>query len=218
MSPVAGYLGRVVAIGLTRAGTPAVAYRVSSRAFADRTATLTDGGAAILPRPGHAGDLGRNAFIAYGCLAVAGGRAVVSNGSHTQILADRLAAGHAPRDALMTVLAVMDYEHDGVGTPRIAGIVDAAAGEGYLGVVTPRALHVAPALLRPGCLAWLATSVPDPTERGQDDGFDADTPEDACRYLLGGGPWQAASHPVAAAAALWCGGGWRCAVTDAAAG
>ena len=51
------YLGRIVAIGMTKSGKAGAFYRVSSRSFPNRQAVLQGDKVAILPRPGFEGDL-----------------------------------------------------------------------------------------------------------------------------------------------------------------
>ena len=89
------YLGRIVCAGMTRDGKPCAAYRVSSRSFPNRSAKLITGKIAILPRAGFESDLAKNPYIAYNCLRIARGMAVVSNGSQTDPVAEKIEAGYA---------------------------------------------------------------------------------------------------------------------------
>ena len=58
------YLGRIVAIGLTKEGNTAAMYRVSSRSFPNREAIKTAQGIAIVPKAGFESDLRKNPYIA----------------------------------------------------------------------------------------------------------------------------------------------------------
>jgi IMP cyclohydrolase len=92
------YIGRIVAVGRTRAGSNTALYRVSSRSFPNRMAVEVDGRLAIVPRPGHEGDLHKNPYIAYNAVRIAGEFAVATNGSHTDPIAEKIARV-PPRDA-----------------------------------------------------------------------------------------------------------------------
>jgi len=192
------YVGRIVAVGC--AEKPFAAYRVSSRSFPNRQAVKNDAGAAIIPRPGHEEDLQRNPYIAYNCLRVVGGTIVVSNGSHTDPIAEKLSLGYPPRDAMALSLLSMDFEKDQYSTPRIAGIL---AGErGYLGVVREDGLQVESFRLQEGLCRAIATyemnrvtDIDYPIRGG-----DAET---IARALVEGEFFRDLEHPVCAAA--WMG-------------
>jgi hypothetical protein len=62
-------------------------------------------------------------------MATVGTTVIASNGSHTDPIAEKIAAGMTPRDALVLALMTMDYEKDDYNTPRIAGVVE--PDEGY---------------------------------------------------------------------------------------
>ena len=62
------YVGRIVAIGRTRAGSGAALYRVSSRSFPNREAKMLPGAVAIVPKPGFENDIFKNPYIAYNCV------------------------------------------------------------------------------------------------------------------------------------------------------
>ncbi|MDI6829172.1 MAG: IMP cyclohydrolase, partial [Armatimonadota bacterium] len=123
------YVGRIVAVG--KASKPFVAYRVSSRSFPNRIAKITEIGIAIQPLDPE--DMKRNPYIAYNCIRVSKSGVVVSNGSHTDPIWEKLEAGVEPETALREVLADMGYEKDELNTPRIAGIVTDCMG--YIGIV-----------------------------------------------------------------------------------
>ena len=98
-------------------------YRVSSRSFPNRMAVDNAGTLAIIPRPGHEGDLQENPYIAYNALRLAGAWAIATNGSHTDPIAEKVNAGLPVKDAMTLSLLALDYEHDALDTPRIAAAV-----------------------------------------------------------------------------------------------
>lgn len=197
------YVGRIVAIGLTPAGAVAAMYRVSSRSFPNREARLGTGLVAVMPRPGHEGDLQKNPYIAYHCLRFAGTCAIASNGSQTDPITEKIAAGMSPRDALALSLLALDYEKDQLDTPRIAGVVDRATGQGWLGIVRKDALLVRELPLTPGQAFYLATYEHHaPDEKFVEANFAASTAEAACEHILRGGVFAHLEQPVTAAAAV----------------
>ena len=103
------YIGRIVAIGMTPQGNAAAMYRVSSRSFPNREAVKKGETVSIMPRVGFEGDLKKSPYIAYNCVRIAGEYAVVSNGSHTDPIAEKIASGMSPRDAISLVLLAMDW-------------------------------------------------------------------------------------------------------------
>jgi IMP cyclohydrolase len=118
------YVGRIVLVGRSR-GRSFVAYRVSSRSFPNRRAEVR--GQSIMVSPLDSADLARNPYIAYNCIrasgSVANDFAVVSNGTHTDMIFERIQDGQQPMDAIVLSLAAYGYERDELDTPRIAGAV-----------------------------------------------------------------------------------------------
>jgi len=114
------YVGRIVIVGRSQ-GRSFVAYRVSSRSFPNRRAEVR--GKSILVSPLDPADLSRNPYIAYNCIRVAGDVAVVSNGTHTDMILERIQDGQRPIDAQAISLVAYGYERDELDTPRIAGVV-----------------------------------------------------------------------------------------------
>jgi IMP cyclohydrolase len=118
------YVGRIVVVGHSQ-GRSFVAYRVSSRSFPNRRAEVR--GQSIMVSPQDRADLAKNPYIAYNCIRVgsnnAGDVAVVSNGTHTDMIMERIQDGQRPIDALTISLAAYGYERDELDTPRIAGAV-----------------------------------------------------------------------------------------------
>lgn len=131
------YVGRIVVVGKTN-DKPFAGYRVSSRSFPNRVARETAEGIAIQPLDPE--DMKRNLYIAYNCIRISKNGIVVSNGSHTDPIFDKLENGTAPMLALANVLADMGYERDEYNTPRIAGIVTDA--KGHLGIVRDDGVEV----------------------------------------------------------------------------
>ena len=84
-------------------------------------------GQSIMVSPLDSADLAKNPYIAYNCIRVgsniAGDVAVVSNGTHTDMIMERIQDGQRPIDALTISLAAYGYERDELDTPRIAGAV-----------------------------------------------------------------------------------------------
>jgi IMP cyclohydrolase len=210
------YVGRIVSIGMTKAGRLAAMYRVSSRSFPNREAKVLEKAISILPKAGFEDDIHKNPYIAYNCLRLTGDFAVATNGSHTDPITEKLAAGMNMRDALVTAMFGMDYEHDSLNTPRIASIVQKGTGKGYLGIVRHDALHVAEFALEPGQAYYVCTyehNVPCLHYRDKD--FDVDSAAAACQYVLGQGVFADLERPITAACALETDDGFQTAVADA---
>ncbi len=196
------YIGRIVAVGRTREGANAGLYRVSSRSFPNRKAVELNGHLAIVPREGHEADLQKSPYIAYNCVRLAGSWAVISNGSQTDPIAEKIEAGTPVRDALATVLGTLGYEKDDYNTPRIAGVVPLAGDTAWLGIVRHDALVVKAVPLEAGRVRYLATYEADDVRSSQDSDFDASDATSAARFLVDGGAFAGFEHPVTSAAAL----------------
>lgn len=191
------YVGRIIAVGRTEDGKLAGLYRVSSRSFPNRHAVQSEDRAAIVPRPGHEADIQKNPYIAYNCLRFAGTKAVVSNGTHTDFIADKLNDGLSARDALTAVLHGMDFEHDHLSTPRIACIVDPDADEAWLGIVSADSVIVRKVTPAAGQVSYVATyehTLPG----GYGGRFGAGNAADACEEIICGGVFAELEKPVSA--------------------
>ena len=196
------YIGRIVAVGQTREGANAGLYRVSSRSFPNRKAVELNGHLAIVPREGHEADLQKSPYIAYNCVRLAGSWAVISNGSQSDPIAEKIEAGTPVRDALATVLGALGYEKDDYNTPRIAGVVPLAGDTAWLGIVRHDALVVKAVPLEPGRARYLSTYEADDVRDSQGSDFDASDATGAARFLVDGGAFAGFEHPVTSAAAL----------------
>lgn len=132
------YVGRFVCVGKTN-GRLWAGYRVSSRFFPNRYAVkLNDSTVAIMPK--DVKDLEKSPYISYNCVKLAHGTAVVTNGSHTDTIIEKIAMGYPARDAMALSLLAMDYEKDTLDTPRIAAAI--SKGRAYLGIVTRGGVNV----------------------------------------------------------------------------
>ena len=134
------YLGRILAVGSTESGK-FVAYRVSSRSFPNRIAKSFEDRVSIVPTEGNEKDVFKNPYIAYNSVRIVDDIAVVSNGAHTDVIADKIASGMNIRDSMALSLLSMDYEKDDFNTPRIAGATT-IDGDSYIGIVTHEDLIV----------------------------------------------------------------------------
>lgn len=211
------YLGRIVAVAMTPSGAPAALYRVSSRSFPNRVAKVFDNGmrVAILPKPGHEADVQKNPYIAYNCARIARGMLVLTNGSHTDPIAEKIAMGMPVRDALALSLLAMDYEKDQFNTPRIAAVTDPEAKVGWLATVRANGLDVRSFPLQPGSILHLSTYEHDVPLAERVSAFDADTAQDACEFVLRRGAFASFSNPVTAVAAVCTGSTCQIAIQDA---
>lgn len=199
------YLGRIVSAGMTKKGDFAAIYRVSSRSFPNREAKILKDSVSIIPKAGFEDDIRKNPYIAYNCAKIARNFAIVSNGSHTDPIAEKIAAGMPPRDALALTLLTMDYEKDSYNTPRIATVLNPHEKSAFLGIVRKDALLVSEISLTPGSLHYVSTYE---HNRISDDycdkNFDAANVDEACEYILSRGIFRNFEHPVASVC-LWFG-------------
>ncbi|NLF92626.1 MAG: IMP cyclohydrolase [Oligosphaeraceae bacterium] len=197
------YVGRIVAIGRNLAGQGAALYRVSSRSFPNRQAVMLGQAVAIVPKPGHENDIQKNPYIAYNCLRFAGNYAIVSNGSQTDPVSEKIAAGMPPRDALAYVMLSLDYEHDSLNTPRITGVISPDGSRGFLAIVRQDALLIREYSLRPGQAFYVCTyerNEPGPEQR--EDAFEASDAAAACTFIMQKGVFADFDKPVSAACAV----------------
>jgi IMP cyclohydrolase len=190
------YVGRIVAVGKT--SRPFVSYRVSSRSFPNRVARVTEVGAAIQPLDPE--DMKRNPYIAYNCIRVCEQGVVVSNGSHTDPIFERLQAGTPPDVALHQVLTEMGYEKDELNTPRIAGVVTDTLG--FIGIVRDDGVEVAQFGLEENTCHVICTYEMNRVDN-KNYPFVASTADEAAKYVVDGGIFADLEKPICAAA--WMG-------------
>lgn len=210
------YLGRIVAVAVTPSGKSAALYRVSSRSFPNRMASVSPGGktVSIIPRPGHEADVAKSPYIAYNAARLVGQYAVLANGSHTDPVAEKIAMGFPVRDALALSHLAMDYEKDSCNTPRITAVADARSRVGWLATVRADGLDVRSFPLEPGRVIHLSTYEHAVPEAGRVSGFVAESPEEACEFVISGGVFKDFTNAVSAVAAVAEGGEFRFAVKD----
>ncbi|EUB98714.1 IMP cyclohydrolase [Rhizobium sp. CF080] len=194
------YVGRIVGVGRSRKGDLVAAYRVSSRSFPNRNAEKLGDTVQIIAQPGSADAMSDSPYIAYECLIWNARFAVVSNGTHTRPIYERLKAGNNPRDAIASVLVGLDREFDQHDTPRICGLVDLAEDKLWLGTITATSLSVMPIEAKPGQLAYITTyEFPLPRVEQIDSDFDATDPNAVCRHITNGSVFAQFEKPVCAA-------------------
>jgi IMP cyclohydrolase len=199
---MSSYLGRIVAVGKTKDGRNAAAYRVSSRSFPNRQIVELAGSLAVVPRKGFEQDVYKNPYIAYNCVRLAGDWAVLTNGSHTDPIAERLHAGASPKDALALAMLALDYEKDQLNTPRIAALVRVSADTAWLAIVRHDALIVKEVPLEASRMSYLATYEANDIRAEQVVAIAAGTPEELARAACDGPGFAQFTQPVAAAAAV----------------
>ena len=197
------YIGRIVAVGMTKAGKTSAMYRVSSRSFPNRMAVENDGKIAVVPRPGAEGDLAKNPYISYNCLRIAGEWAIATNGSQTDPITEKIASGMPVRDAITLGLLALDYEHDSLDTPRIVAVVHRTEPVGFLGIVRKDAILVREFKLTPGVCYYLSTYEKNtPCECNIDEAFDGACSHCAAQYIVDGGVFAGFECAVTSAAAM----------------
>jgi len=160
----------------------------------------------------------KNPYIAYNCVRlVCGGQvAVVTNGSHTDPIAEKIAQGTPARDALVLSMLALDYEKDDYNTPRIGAVVDKRGDDtGWLSVVRPDGLEVRRMPLVPGRFFYVATYEENTLSEGQSGDYDATTVMEACRFILGRGVFAERTNAITAVAAMATADGFELATEDA---
>ncbi|MCF7791808.1 MAG: IMP cyclohydrolase [Victivallales bacterium] len=197
------YVGRIVAVGMNKSGNLTGMYRVSSRSFPNRETRKIKNKIAVMPKAGFEEDLNKNPYIAYNCIRLSGTKAVISNGSHTDPIVEKIAAGYPAKDALVLSLLALDYEKDHLSTPRIAGIIDAELKTGFLGTVRKDALQVKEFSLVPGMAYYVATyEHSTPCEHYKDENFTVNSAKEAAGYIFNKGVFEKMEKPVTSAAVI----------------
>lgn len=203
------YLGRIVAVGQTRQGRNAACYRVSSRSFPNRHIVAIGSHLAIVPRPGFEKDIAANPYIAYTCIRMAGPWLVVSNGSHTDPIAERLADGVPPKLALGNTLLALDYERDHLNTPRIAGVIGIDSPTAWLAIVRRDALIVREVELAAGRMHYLSTYEACDVRPEQVVPISVAAPDELARASCDGDGFREFTHAVTAGAGVASGGAFH---------
>ena len=134
---------------------------------------------------------------------------MVTNGSHTDPVAEKIHSGVPPRDALAACLLAMDYEKDAYSTPRIAGCVPLRGDMAWLATVRADALVVQRVALEEGRAWYVATYEHNDVSEAQIVELDALDPDAAARYVVDGAGFSELEKPVTGAAALSTGTGFR---------
>ena len=211
------YVGRIVSVAQTHDGRLCAMYRVSSRSFPNRTAVIGRDKVSIVPKPGHELDVQKNPYIAYNCVRIVcgGAVAVVTNGSQTDSIAEKIDQGMSPRDAVTLSSLILDYEKDSYNTPRISAVVDKRDGSGWLGIVRHDGIQVERVALAPGRICYVATYEENRVLPAYGDAFPVGSAQDACDHILGGGVFAGRLNPVTAVAAMATEGGFNLFAKDA---
>lgn len=197
------YVGRIVAVGKTKDRRLVAMYRVSSRSFPNRQSKKIGEAIAIVPKEGFETDIYKNPYISYNCLRLIGNYAVLANGTHTDPITEKLAGGMNVRDAMITVLHGMDYEHDSYNTPRITAVIDTESQTGTLGIIRHDGIFVKTFELQAGEAFYVATYEHNyPSEEFKEANFYVADAAEACDYILGKGVFADLERPISAACAI----------------
>ena len=189
------YLGRIISIGSSKDGVYA-SYRVSSRSFPNRKSVVNNQKVAIIPTQGSEDDIYKNPYISYNCIDIIDDICVVTNGSHTDIIAGKIREGMNMKDAVALSLLTMDYEKDDYNTPRVGGAIN-TKGEGYIGIVTHEGIEVKK--VNPGESFYVSTYEHN-TPREVD--YTATNAKEATEFIFNGGIFSEFTHPVTSCAAF----------------
>ena len=198
------YTGRILSTGMNCDGKPFIAYRVSSRSFPNRQCLKFEKRASIVPKEGFEKDIFENPYITYNCIRIVDDIAIVSNGSQTDVIADKIALGMNLRDAMAFSLLAMDYEKDSYNTPRIAAVVTASTDEEeyecYIGIVNDgKILDERVPYGKAAFISTYGSQVPDEVD------FDATTADGAAKFIFDEGTFANYEKPVTSSAAIFDG-------------
>ena len=198
------YIGRIVSVAQSPKGRLSALYRVSSRSFPNRTAQPGEDKVSIIPKPGYETDVQKNPYIAYNCVRVVceGQVAIVTNGGQTDPIAEKIAMGMPPRDALALASLALDFEKDAYDTPRISAVADTRDGSGWLAIIRRDGIEVRKMPLAPGKFFYVATYEENLILDAQGGEYSAESAEEACRFILGEGVFAERTNPVTAVAAV----------------
>jgi IMP cyclohydrolase len=194
------YLGRILAVGLTNENNPFLAYRVSSRSFPNRRTIVSKENVSIVPKEGYEKDIYKNPYLTYNCLKIVDNIAVISNGSHTDLIADKIESGMNTKDALTLSLLAMDYEKDDYNTPRIAGVVNPEEYEAYIGIVTDEKILVEK--LESGTAKFISTYEQQTPKNVE---IPVKTSKDLAEFIFNQGEFKNFTNPVSSVASIYDG-------------
>ena len=163
-----------------------------------------DNRAAIVPKEGFEKDIYENTYITYNCIRIVRDMAIVSNGAHTDVIADKISLGMNIKDAIAYSLLTMDYEKDDYHTPRIAGVVTSTNKKDeygcYIGIANDKKLLVE--AVPYGEAVFISTygsQVHDVVE------FDAKTAAESAKFIFDEGTFANYKKPVTSGAAVFNG-------------
>ncbi len=210
------YIGRIVSVAQTTDGRVCASYRVSSRSFPNRKAVVGEKAVSIVPKEGHEDDVRQNVYISYNCARVVSDHqvAVVTNGSQTDPVAEKIDMGMPIRDALALSLLALDFEKDSYHTPRICAVADRRDHSGWLAIVRHDGLEVSKMPLQAGRYFYVATYEENTLSPSQSGDYAATSAEDACDFLFSGGIFAGRTNPVTAVAAMAVEQGFELATKD----
>ncbi|MDO5824393.1 IMP cyclohydrolase [Methanobrevibacter sp.] len=198
------YTGRILSAGMNCDGNSFVAYRVSSRSFPNRQCLKYENRASVVPKEGFEKDIYVNPYITYNCIRIVKDVAIVSNGSQTDVIADKIAVGMDMRDAMAYSLLTMDYEKDDYHTPRIAAVVSSSTDEDeyecFIGIVNDKKIFVEQVPY--GKAAFISTygsQLPDAVD------FEAKTSSEGAKYIFDEGIFADYEKPVSSSASVFDG-------------
>ena len=180
------YTGRILSTGMNCDGKPFVAYRVSSRSFPNRKCIEFGNRAAVVPLEGFEKDIYENTYITYNSIRIVRDMAIVSNGAHTDVIADKIALGMNIKDAIAYSLLTMDYEKDDYNTPRIAAVVTSTNKKDeygcYVGIANDKKLLVEEVPYGEAVfISTYGSQLPDKVD------FEAKTSVDAAKFIFDAG-------------------------------
>lgn len=211
------YIGRIVAVAKTPAGALTALYRVSSRSFPNRTAVVSEDRVSIVPKAGHETDIQRNPYIAYNCARIVADRkvAVLTNGSQTDPIAEKIDQGMPVRDALILSHMALDYEKDDYNTPRVSSVIDSRDDSAWLATVREDGLDVRRMPVVPSKLFYVATYEENTISPHQSDAFSANDAAAAGAYILNEGVFAHRRNPITAVTAVATSNGFELHAQDA---
>ena len=142
-------------------------------------------------------------YVSYNCARASDRFGVVGNGSHTDPIFDKLMDGAIPRDAIVSTLFGMDFEHDALATPRIAGVMDSETRTSFLGIVRKDGLEVRKVTISTGDYQYVSTYENNHlASRFAGNGLGVTTAGEAADFIFGKGVFGDLSNPVSSAAIL----------------